>query len=139
MESNKKEFYCISFEGIDKSGKEIVKKYVDILGKHRYVLMDRGIISNRAYSRLYSRDYDYDVSIFKKWIFIYLTCDKDDWNIRCKLNNEAPINYDEHRHLFDREVMQMKQDGFIVLEYNTSEKTPYMIAMDILQNIDNLV
>ena len=58
-------FYCISVEGIDKTGKELIRKYLDILGKHKYVLMDRGIISNVAYAKLWHRPYSYELSVFK--------------------------------------------------------------------------
>ena len=54
--------YCIEFEGIDRSGKNVVSKYVNILGKYKYVLMDRGLLSNITYARMNGRDYEYDVS-----------------------------------------------------------------------------
>ena len=95
------DFYCISVEGIDKTGKELIRKYLDILGKHKYVLMDRGIISNVAYAKLWHRSYSYELSVFKDWLFVYLTTDKEDWEVRCKLTNEPKIDYDLNKSIFD--------------------------------------
>ena len=130
--------YYISFEGIDKSGKDIVRKYVNILGNYKYVLMDRGLLSNIVYSKLYNRDYNYDITQFKQWIIVLLKPEYEDWKIRCKLTNEAYINYDENIKLFNQYAKELQNNGIKILEYNTTKLTPYTIAKNIIENIEKL-
>lgn len=130
--------YCISFEGIDKAGKWQVLKYVDILANHKYVLMDRGLMSNITYARIYKRDYQYDVSQFKDWVFVYLFCDEDDWNVRCKLTNEPAIDYTKHKLEFDKTYEMFTKAGFKTLSANTSHITPYNLALEIIRQIEEL-
>lgn len=124
--------YMVAVEGIDKVGKEQVLKYLDILGKHKYVLMDRGLISNIAYSKIYGRDYIYDLDQMKDWTFVYLVCDKEDWEVRCKMTNEPKIDYDKHKKAFDEVVDNMIDKGFNVFIYNTTKYTPYYIATQLM-------
>ena len=130
-------FYCISVEGIDKTGKELIRKYLDILGKHKYVLMDRGIISNVAYAKLWHRPYSYELSVFKDWLFVYLTTDKEDWEVRCKLTNEPKIDYDLNKSIFDETVNEFVKLGFQTLTFNTSQMTPYSIAKAIITYMES--
>ena len=130
--------YCISFEGIDKTGKWQVMKYVDILANHKYVLMDRGLMSNITYARIFKRDYQYDVAQFKDWVFVYLFCDEDDWNVRCKLTNEPAIDYTKHKLEFDKTYEMFTKAGFKTLSANTSHITPYNLALEIIRQIEEL-
>lgn len=133
-----KQFFSISVEGIDKSGKYQVLKYLDILGKHEYVLMDRGLISNITYARMFNRRYMYNINQFKNWVFVHLYCDKTDWEVRCKLTNEPAIDYKENIEAFDKTVSEFKKLGFHVLSFNTSYLTPYNVAKQVMAYIDNL-
>lgn len=130
--------YSISFEGIDKVGKWQVLKYVDLLANHKYVLMDRGLMSNITYARIFKRDYQYDLEQFKDWIFVYLFCDEDDWNIRCKLTNEPAIDYTKHRLEFDKTYDMFTKAGFKTMSANTSHVTPYDLAKEIIRQIEEL-
>ena len=130
--------YCISFEGIDKAGKWQVMKYVDILANHKYVLMDRGLMSNITYARIFKRDYQYDIAQFKDWVFVYLFCDEDDWNVRCKLTNEPAIDYTKHKLEFDKTYEMFTKAGFKTLSANTSHMTPYDLATEIIRQIEEL-
>lgn len=131
-------YYCIEFEGIDKSGKELVGKYVDILGNHKYVLMDRGLMSNITYSRIFHRDFEYDVEQFRNWIFVCLTCDEEDWKIRCKLTNEPDIDYEYNVAEFNKTREMFEKNNFKVIYINTSHVTPYDAAKYIISSIETL-
>lgn len=128
----------IAFEGMDKTGKDIIYQYVKKLGNCKYILMDRGIISNVTYARIYNRDYSYDINQFKDWLLVYLHCDEEDWNIRCKLSNEPSINYATHLNEFNKTVEFFKNTNFNVLTINTSHVTPYDAANLILKEIERL-
>lgn len=131
-------YYCISCEGIDKSGKYQVLKYLDILGKHKYVLMDRGLMSNITYARMFNRSYTYDINQFKYWIFVHLYCDKADWEVRCKLTNEPTIDYKKNIDAFEETTKEFKKHGFHVLSFNTTNLTPYNVAKQVIAYIDKL-
>ena len=129
--------YCISFEGIDKSGKELVGKYVNILGKYKYVLMDRGLLSNITYARMNNRNYEYNLDAYTNWVIVYLTVDKEDWKVRCKLANEPEIDYDLHMKEFNRTAIELDKAGIPIFVYNTSVYTPYSIAKDIIHCMED--
>lgn len=129
-------YYCISFEGLDRTGKGQIGKYVDILGKHKYVLMDRGIMSNITYARMYGRDYQYDIDQFKPWTFAYFVCDEEDWQVRCKMSNEPAIDFVQNLEEFEKTRMMFEQKGFDVLFINTSRISPYDAALKIIQHME---
>ena len=129
--------YCISCEGIDKSGKEIIGKYINILGKYKYVLMDRGLLSNITYARMNYRDYEYNLDSYTNWIIVYLIVDKEDWKVRCKLANEPEIDYDLHMKEFNRTAFELDKAGIPIFVYNTSVYTPYSIAKDIIRCMED--
>ena len=57
--------YLIELDGIDKTGKDTIERYIAYLGKFKYVVNVRGVLSQLAYAELYNRDYDYDLSVDK--------------------------------------------------------------------------
>ena len=129
--------YCISFEGIDKSGKGLILQYVNILGKYKYVLMDRGLLSNVTYARMNNRSYEYNLAAYTNWIIVYLTVDKEDWEVRCKLAHEPAINYEQHINEFNATAIEFDKAGIPILVYNTSKYTPYQIAKDIIHYMED--
>jgi hypothetical protein len=124
----------ICFDGIDKAGKELIRNYVNILGNYYYILNDRGLISNIAYAKLYNRQYTYDLSKYKDILFVCLTVDKEDWKVRCKLTNEPKIDYEKNVEVYQDTIKFLKANGIKIVEYNTSEMTPYSIAKQIIQD-----
>ena len=131
-------YHHIYLDAIDKAGKNIVGKYIDQLGKHFYTISDRGIISNVTFSRMFNRGYEYDLEQYRDCVFVYLTVDKPDWLIRCKLTNEPKIDYELNRSQFDQTVKDFKDKDFRVLEFNTSELTPYQVAKQVIAYMENL-
>lgn len=127
----------INVDGIDKSGKDTLVQYLTLLSDFKYMVHSRGIISQIAYNKLYDRHFTYDSKKQKNVINVYLTVDKDDWNIRCKLTNEPYIDYDKNTEYFNT-TKTLLNDDFIIYEYNTSTMTPYQIALDVLNKVDKL-
>lgn len=131
-------WFTISLEGIDKAGKGLILNYLKHIGKYKYVILDRGLVSNIVFSEIYGRDYQYDREQYKNVVFVYLTVDVEDWLVRCKMSNEPTIDFRLNQLLFKRAIDEFKQDGFKVLEYNTTKMTAYQIAKNIIDQVEEL-
>jgi len=131
-------YYQIALEGIDKTGKDTIREYIFFLGKAKYICRTRGLISAIVYSKLFNRGYEYDTSAQPNVVYIHLVADKEDWQIRCKMTNEKEIDYDTHSKVFAEVCNQFRQQGSIVLKYNTSKQTAYKIAKDIIRVMEEL-
>lgn len=130
--------YQIFLDGIDKTGKDLIRSYIFYLGKGRYICVARGIMSMRVYSKLYDRPYQYEDENQQYALNVMLTVEKEDWKIRCKATNEALTNYEKEQRLFTSEYMQLKSKGYYVKKYNTSKITPYEIAKDIISYMEKI-
>lgn len=130
-------FFHIVFEGMDRSGKDSLRKYFWAKSKYKnYGAETRGLLSQMAYNKLYSRGIQFDLTKQKDdAYYIYLTVDKDDWINRCKMTDEPEINYDLNRKAFDDTVQLMKNNGYTILEYNTTHMTIHDIAEDIFSKL----
>lgn len=122
----------ISIEGIDKAGKGLVFKYLQLLGNHEHLILDRGPLSNYVFSKMFKRGFHYDIKSFTDILFVFLDVDKEDWEVRCKMSNEPIISYDEHVVAYENAIINFNCSGCKFLRYNTSKMTPYAIAKDIL-------
>jgi hypothetical protein len=114
MKATEIKFYMVILEGIDKTGKDLIARYIHHVGGKRYLVQVRGPVSMRAYSKKDNRDYEYDASQFKNALHILLTATKLDWELRCKLSNEAPITYRYDTMLFENEsaISDFADDDF---------------------------
>lgn len=135
--SNVAKHYMVSIEGIDKCGKGTVGQYLKILGNYKYVLLDRGLLSNIAYSKLHGRGYQYDLSQYKNVVVVYLVVEYEDWKVRCKISNEPKIDFAAHIKAFNDAAAELDAAGIKVLVYSTSKHNPYLIAKDILKYLEN--
>jgi len=126
--------YLIDVEGLDKSGKDLIKFYITQLTNYKYVVQSRGILSNMVYAEKFNRQYNYTIDY--KPIVVYLDVDKDDWEIRCKLNNEPKIDYDADRALYMKYLDVLIKQDVEILSYNTSKETPINIAKSIIRYIE---
>ena len=88
----------IEVEGIDKTGKDTLVKYIANLSDYKYTIHARGILSQLVYNDKYNRDYTYRLS--HKPLIILLDVDDDDHAIRCKLTNEPSINKNMDNYAF---------------------------------------
>lgn len=130
----------IIVEGVDKTGKDLICKYLNHLSNFKYEVHSRGVISNEVYDILYVRE-GYERVLDKDTMYVLLDADKDDLDIRFKITNESEIkNLNTHRILFktifDRMMIDNEHDYH--LEFNTSRLTPYMIAKKILRDVEEI-
>ena len=135
---NKLKYHTIVLEGIDKCGKDTLVKYLNVLGNYKYIINSRGIISMIAYSKLYNRDYQYDVEPSND-VYILLEVKYEDWIVRCKSTNETQLDYSQNVAAFEYaiEKIQSISDNYVFV-YDTSTLTPYEIAKLILNMMNNL-
>lgn len=126
--------YIIDIEGIDKTGKNLLMKYINQLSNYKYITHPRGILSHMVYAEKFNRGYDYELSY--RPIIIYLDADEEDRQIRCKITNEPYIDANADRLLFNKYIQILQKNGIIVLRYNTTEKTPYSIAKEVIDLIE---
>ena len=118
----------VTIEGVDKTGKNLLHKYLEILTNYRYVITDRGILTQLVYNTIYNRQVEYNVKQYKNQVIVLLYADLQDLVIRHKLTDEPHINIENHTLLFDVYANKLKSLGFTVIKFNTSKMTPYAIA-----------
>ena len=126
--------YIIEIEGIDKTGKDLIKAYITQLSNYKYIVQSRGLLSNMVYAEKYSRDYDY--TLMYRPIVVYLDVDEEDRHVRCLISNEPTINAESDKRLFNKYKKKLIEKGIAVLEFNTTEQTPYSIAKQVLDYIE---
>lgn len=134
-------YWQIDIEGIDKTSKDTLRRYIDIVCGHKYEIFDRGILSDVAYDKIFKRkhrEYRFSDALLDERTWIYLLADEEDWNIRCLITNEPKISYSEHLAAFDETVEDFKKKGARIWTYNTSEMTPIMIARDVVKRMAEL-
>lgn len=128
----------IVIDGIDKTGKDLLLQYITRLSNHKYVIQARGLLSQVAYSKIFERDYTYDLDIYKHDIIFYLTAENDDLNVRFSINNEPKIDIDYHKKVFDEAADVLMNAGIKVIKINTSISTPYETAKYIIKIMEEL-
>ena len=132
------QYYTVSLDGIDKAGKSTLVKYLAHLSNFTLNILDRGPITNIVWNKMQNRKIVYDVEMWKKTLFVRLTVDREDWEIRCKMHNEPYINFDIHTFKYDRVFEEFRNQGFHVLEFNTTQLTQYQIAKKIIEELEKL-
>ena len=131
-------YYSVCLEGIDKTGKDTIWKYVDYISGGNLVINSRGVVSQIAYNELYNRNSTYDLEQQANILHVLLTVDKPDWEIRCKITKEPKIPYEENVEVFEKAFKLIEDNGFPAMRFNTSEMTPYQIAIKIVEKINKL-
>lgn len=87
-----------------------------------------------VYSKKYKRPYQYNLEHAKHTVFVYLTTEKQDWETRCRISHEAPINFEEDTKYFDEAIAELKEklgDEFKILSFNVSHMSLFDIATEI--------
>lgn len=133
--------YRIFIDGIDKTGKDVISDYITRLSEFKYEVKVRGVVSHLTYNAIFDRNINYGnteelFADYKNSLYVYLTCDKEDWVIRCKATSEPLIHYKMHKRMFDSYWSEYKKSGNLSLEFNTSKKTPYQIAKEVIEFLD---
>lgn len=128
----------IEIEGVDRTGKDTLLKYIEQMTNYKYVLHARGLVSQIVYSKIYKRYYDYSKVIEDNGntLIIYLTCDKEDLKLRHKISNEPEINIDRDIEAFEDITDKLADMGLKILTFNTSNWTPYEIAKKVLEFLE---
>lgn len=132
------QYFQIALDGIDKTGKDLIRSYIFYLGKGRYVCNARGIVSMKVYSKIYNRPYLYFDETQKNIVNVLLTVKKEDWEIRCKASNEPFTDYEKESKMFEEEFLKLEDKGYKVLRFNTTKMTPYMIAKLIVEYMEKI-
>lgn len=132
----KLQYWAIELDGPDKVGKSILKKYIIELNYGRYSIHDRGYMSQVAYAKKFNREYEYEPD--KNHVYILLTCDKKDHDIRCKLNDEPHIDYKNDLALFIQIYERLREANYKVNTFNTSSYSLYELSKNILNYVDKL-
>lgn len=128
-------YWNLELDGPDKTGKSTICKYITQLSNYRFATHDRGYMTQVAYSKKFNRDYDF-VLPNKDTVFILLTVNEKEHEIRCKMHNEPHINFKEDMQLFTEVYQKLVSLGYKCLYYNTSKLTAYEIAKSIIHEID---
>lgn len=128
----------ITIDGVDRTGKNMLHSYLGLVCNNKYVITDRGILTQIAYNEKFNRHYKYNINNYKNNIIVYLYADVNDLNIRCKLTNEPKFDIEGDLKLFNEKLLELEKSGFIIFRYNTSKMTPYSIAVDLKRKLAKL-
>lgn len=148
--------FNVEFDGIDKCGKDSVQKQIHSVAPNKYTTRARGLLSQIAFAKMFSRDYDYVFTdgYIDNTLFVYLTVDEDDWKVRCDLTHEHEINkgradvegeikYKPSVEAFDFAFDLVKSKAgaeraghFMV--FNTSKMTPIAVIKAVVQRLEEL-
>lgn len=129
----------IVIEGIDKTGKDLLVKYLSKMCNYRYDVHARGQISNVVYDKLFNRGMfnSTDGLLHDNTLYVLLEADEDDLMIRHDITNEKQINIPKHIEAF-RNVFNEMTLNYYNITYNTSTTTPYLIAKWILDYVNEI-
>ena len=100
------------------------------------MLLDRGPLSNYVFSKMFDRKFEYDIPSFSTVLIAFLDVDYSDWCIRCKIANEPSISFDTHYKFYNDAICRFRENGCTVLRYNTTQMTPYCIALSIISFVE---
>jgi hypothetical protein len=119
----------IFFEGVDKSGKDLVMQYFNKLTDYKYTCVSRGPLSAVVYANRYQRESESTLTEITDFdTIVYLDVEQDDLIIRHEICNEPEIDTLADKAMFAvaiDELTLMKRNIIII---NTSYETPYNIA-----------
>lgn len=137
MEKIKKlKVYTVIIDGIDKSGKDTIAKYVWYLDKRLNVFV-RGRPSLVVYAKKFNRQCEYELP-YKDVLYVHCYVDENDWSIRCNITNESKINYDNDTQMFFDAFDILDNNNYYTMTFNTTQLTPYIIAKQIIDKINKL-
>lgn len=129
-------YWELEIDGPDKTGKDLLCRYLCELSGWRFSINVRGVISQAVYAKKFKRNFSYDMRDFSKnKILILLKADPEDLLVRCKMTNEQMYDFEQDAKLFHAVATELSKTHRVMV-YNTSHLTPYDIAKDILKRID---
>ena len=130
--------YTVIIDGIDKSGKDTIAKYIWRLDKRLNIAI-RAWPSLVVYAKKFNRNCDYALP-WKQALYVHCEVEEEDWKLRCKINNEdiSNINYHKDSNAFNEAFKELTRNGYNVMHINTSITTPYNAAKMIVKKIHDL-
>lgn len=132
-------YWEIEIDGTDKTGKDLLLQYICVLGKYKYSINPRGLMSQLVYTKKFNRDYVYDLEVLNKnKVYVMLYAEPDDLEVRCRVTHEPKYDYIEDTKLYHEVYSELESKGFKLLKFNTSEVTPYNIAKSVIEYIESL-
>lgn len=134
----KMRIYTVILDGIDKSGKDTIAKYIWRLDKRLNVFV-RGWPSLVVYAKKFNRDCTYELP-YDKALYIHCLVKKEDWKIRCEIENEDinAVDYEKDSKSFERAFERLSDCGYYMMAVNTSCMTAYDIAKLIVQRLKEI-
>ena len=133
----------IIIEGIDRTGKESVRREITKQTNGKTLVIIRAFISQIAYSRIYNRNIDEQYFFDKAKQFdnlgvttVYLEASKDEIAKRILETCETHITEDQidyHKKVFDDVAWEMEDMGITVYYFDSKSGTPAEIAKTICQ------
>ena len=124
---------AIEIEGMDRTGKDTLSKYIGLMANYAYTINVRGILTQIVYNDKFNRNNTYALP-YKPFI-VFLDVNNVDHAVRCSMSKEPKINIDKDREVYYKYIDKLKSIGINVLIYNTSEMTPYQIAKDVIEHL----
>lgn len=138
----------IIIDGIDRTGKDSIRRLLVKYSDGKYLVFVRGIISQIAYSRIYKRNIDekYFFELAKNFaaagcIFLYLKSYKDLIAQRIKDTDEKDINENDielHQAEFEKVVFDMKNHGIKIIEIDNNFVALELRAKTIISMLESL-
>lgn len=146
--------FNVEFDGIDKSGKDSIMHQIFSVAPNKYIPKARGLISQLAYTKIFNRDVEYVMTkgYLDNTLFVLLTVDKDDWDVRCDLSQEheknknrtdveGEIEWKSNSEAFEYAYQYLKAiygDDSHFMMFNTSKMTPFMIIKEVVKRLEEL-
>lgn len=132
-------YWEIELDGCDRTGKDTVLRYLEILTNYKYSINVRGYLSQKVYSKKYNRNYLYDEeSLSRNRLYVLLWANEEDLKIRGLLTSEKENDYINDTVRFMEESDRLTEKGYKTLSCNTSYYSPYRIARRIIETMDKL-
>lgn len=123
----------VEIEGIDRTGKDTLMRYIDYMSNRTMVVKTRGLMSNIAYADLYNRFLSTQyvnqlLEANKETLIVYLTADKEDWEVRMKIAGHEYLDFERNEMAFEYAKRVIRGANILFFEFNTTKQTPYQIA-----------
>lgn len=131
----------VEIEGLDRTGKDTLAGYIDYMSNRTMVVKTRGVLSNLAFGTVFDRHIPEKrvqqmIEGNKDTLIVFLTANLDDWKIRMEMSHHPEVNDIGHTVAFTYWKQQLRQGGIKILEYNTTDETPYRIAEKVMTIIE---
>ena len=131
----------VEIEGLDRTGKDTLAGYIDYMSNRTMVVKTRGVLSNLVFGTVFDRHIpekriEQMIEGNMDTLIVFLTANLDDWKIRMKMSKHPEINDNDHTEAFTYWKNTLREKGIKILEYNTTDETPYRIAEKVMAIIE---